>query len=151
MRKNEKGFTLLEVLIIIAILGIISAFLFKYDYYEKQIVRSNSLRDYFGISVPKGQREFTLVEKAYLRPAVEKRLKALSEDFQNMCNVEDEILKTKNELIIASNQEANESLQALIKAERDKKDACYNLRKACEVAKYFKLVPEDCEPCKAVK
>lgn len=102
---------------------------------------------HFSIEIPEGG-EFTAAEIAFLRPVVEKQLRELKQDWVNKCNAVNVLVDKRNELAIT---DAGKSLQNLKKLENEREYAFSNLEEACGAAKYFKLVPEDCEPCKAVK
>lgn len=102
---------------------------------------------YFSIKVPIGDK-LTVAEIVFLQPFVEKRLRELEQDWVNSCNAVKVLFDKRNELAIT---DAGKSLWNLKKLENEKEYAFSNLKEACEAAKYFKLVLEDCEFCKAVQ
>lgn len=93
------------------------------------------LKKHFGIELP-DLHQFTPAEITVMRPVIEKRLNELSADYNSAADA------FKNYETGSTN--TNELFKRLVFAEN-------NLKEACGAAKYFKLVPEDCEPCKAVK
>ncbi len=105
-----------------------------------------NLKRYLNIELPQGG--FSWVERDLLQPAVEKRLKELQIKSAKTLKAETVVMDKSNVLAVA---DANKYLQDFRKAQNEAASAYWDLKKACEAAKYFKLVPDDCEPCKAVK
>lgn len=105
-----------------------------------------NLKQYLNIELPQGG--FSWVERDLLQPAVEKRLKELQIKSAKTLKAETVVMDKSNVLAVA---DANKYLQDFRKAQNEAASAYWDLKKACEAAKYFKLVPDDCEPCKAVK
>lgn len=136
MRSNDVVPFILSCLCGLLLLSVLALVAFKEDQRMK-------LEKHFSIEIPKGGG-LTATEIAFLRPAVEKRLRELKQDWVNSCDAVIVVLDKKNELAIT---DADKSLQDLKKLENEKKHALVNLKEACGVAKYFKLVSGDCEPC----
>lgn len=143
MRSNEKGH------LFITVLGVLTGLLILYllSFVAIRNDQERKLKKYFSIEIPESN-EFTAAEITFLRPVVEKELQKYYNNLQNAQIAIDKIRKTRGEITI---DDANESLENLRRAQISEKHARYNLAKACGAAKYFKLVSEDCEPCKAVK
>ncbi|KKS01362.1 MAG: hypothetical protein UU54_C0006G0009 [Candidatus Yanofskybacteria bacterium GW2011_GWA2_41_22] len=147
MRKSEeKGFTLVQILIVSCsicilwlVLNVAVAVVDKRD-------NTKYLKQYFNIELPQGG--FSWVEGDLLEPAVEKRVEELDENYANARKAETVVMNKSSVLAVA---DANKYLQDFRKAQNEAASAYWDLKKACEAAKYFKLVPDDCEPCKAVK
>ena len=96
------------------------------DYFKKQ----------FGIELTAKSDEDLNSVQYFVKPVVGKRIKELEADYNLAAAA-----FLKNETGIAGN---NEKFQKMVAAKN-------NLKEACESAKYFKIIPQDWEPCKAVQ
>ncbi len=136
VRKSEKGESsslfLVGIVCVIMSVGYMADFIIQDDYQNKRTI----LKKQFNIDLPAHYRKFTAIESSILQPAIEKRLNELKINFDSVA-----IIFGKNQTMPSN---TNEAFNNLIVAEN-------NLKEACEAAKYFEFVPNDCEPCKAVK
>lgn len=109
--------------------------------------QGRNLKKYFGIEIPESN-EFTASEIVLLQPAVEKRLSELLENYCDATEARLIMFQARDKLTVTDVDNALQNFRSL---EKKVVETYYYLQEACEAAKYFKLVPEDCEPCKAVK
>lgn len=136
MKKSQVGMMGVEIVIlIVSICALFFVILvaISHQEYKKE---AGYLEKYFKIKLPDNYTRFTIKDIAGVRPAIERRLKELNDNYNS---ASDEF--QKNPLI---GKDATDAFNNLTTAKE-------TLEEACEAAKYFYLVSEDCEPCKAVK
>src|SRR3989344_1272074 len=96
-----------------------------------------NLKQYLNIELPQGG--FSWVERDLLQPAVEKRLKELQIKSAKTLKAETVVMDKSNVLAVA---DANKYFQDFRKAQNEAARAYWDMRKACEAAKFFKLVSD---------